>query len=409
MSADAIGIVLRHEVARVTAALLREFGAARLASIEDALAQAMLEATVAWRSRGVPSHARAWLHRAARHRMIDELRRSARVGELPPQTEPAVQAEPEPPSLCDDVKDDELRALFLCAHPSVPIASQLVFALRTLSGFSTREVAVRLFTSPQNVQKRYERARDALRGVDVRAEPCGDALAARLDGVHRMIYVLFTEGYFASSGSVLRLELCREAIRLAEQLAAHPRASTPAAWALLALMRFHHARADARVDERGDPVPLEQQDRTRYRRDELALAIETFARAAEGGLASKYHLEAAIAAEHALAPTFDDIRWPLVVGLYQRLEAVDPSPLHALHGAIALSYAEDPRAGLARLDALRPPTWLAGSHLWLATRADFHARLGQEDQARNFYEQAMALAPPNERRALRARMCARLG
>jgi RNA polymerase sigma factor (sigma-70 family) len=403
---QAIGLVLRHEYGRLVAALLREFGAHRLSMVEDGLAQAMLEGVVAWRTRGVPPNARAWLHRAARSRIIDELRRQRRVEAMDEHGE-AVSDEDEPPlaGLSEDVHDDELRALFACAEPSIPVASQLVFALRTLCGFSTSEIACRLVTSEENVQKRWERARDRLQQVDLRLEITAAEWPARSDAVLRMIYVLFTEGYFASSGDqALRLDLCTEALRLGHLVAEHPRYTSSQALALVALMRLHHARRDARVDRSGLPVLLEEQDRRRYHRAELAMGLEALSAAARGGLDSKYHLEAAIAAEHAFAPTFEETRWSVIVSLYDRLAKVDPSPLHELHAAIALSYAEAPQVAIARLDQQRPPTWLFESYLWLATYADLHRRMGNHERACALYEQAIALATPLERATLERRL-----
>jgi len=400
---EPIGLVLRHEYGRLVAALMREFGAHRLAIVEDAISQAMLEGTTAWRTRGVPPNARAWLHRAARHRVLDELRRRRRDEDLERAPEPSSEADSDVP-LADDVHDDELRALFAVADPSIPLPSQLAFALRALCGFSTREIATRLFTSEENVQKRYERARERLREVDVRRAFDVDEWSVRTEAVLRMIYVLFTEGYFASGGDrALRLELCAEALRLAGLVVDHPRAQSSSALALLALMLLHHARRDARLDADGEPVAIEDQDRRLYHRRELALALELLHAATRDGLSSKYHLEAAIAAEHAFAPTFDETRWSTIVTLYDRLGRLEPSPLHELHAAIALSYAEGPRAGLARLATSSPPTWLRESHLWLATHADLQRRLGAIEEARALYDRAIALAPTHEQRMLRKR------
>lgn len=410
---DALDLVLRHEYGRVVAALLREFGGARLPLIEDGISQAMLEALTAW-SREAPPSPRAWLHRAARHRIVDELRRARRFDAGASDDAHDAHAEPPDPSLADDLHDDELRALYACADPSIPLPSQIAFALRTLAGFSTREIAARLVTSEENVQKRYERAREALRQIDLGAELTGEALRARTEAVLRMLYVLFTEGYFASSGDVvLKLELCQEAIRLVALVAEHGRLGSPEALALLALMHLHHARRDARVDASGRPVLLEAQDRARYRRDEMGLGLQLLQRASATGtgetvLSTTYHLEAAIAAEHAFAPCFEETRWEVIVRLYDRLAEVSPSPLHALHAAVAASYAVGPDAGLARLAEMRPPTWLAGSHLWLATHADLEARAGRFDEARAHYDQAIALAPPIEREVLSLRRAARL-
>jgi RNA polymerase sigma factor (sigma-70 family) len=401
---SAVGFVLRHEYGRLMASLLREFGAHRVATIEDGLSQAFVEATTGWRSRGVPANARGWVHRAARHRIIDELRRQKRSEGADALDEVPAESADEP-ALSDDIRDDELRALFATAAPSIPLPSQLVFALRTLCGFSTKEIATRLVISEENVQKRWERAREGLRTVDLRQEPEGAERAGRVDAVLRMIYVLFTEGYFASTGeSVLRLSLCEEALRLARIVAEHPRYTSPDSWALLALMHLHHARRDARTDAQGHPVLLEDQDRSLYRRDELALGLEAMDRAGAANSESKYTIEATIAGEHAFAPSFADTRWPIIAALYTKLTRIDPSPLHELHRAIAVSYAESPRVALELLDAMRPPTWLEASHLWLATYGDFHRRLGDEPRARVFYERAIARAPALERSVLERRL-----
>jgi RNA polymerase sigma factor (sigma-70 family) len=401
---ETIEIVLRHEYGRLVAVLMREFGAHRVAMVEDGLSQALLEAMIGWRSRGVPPNARAWLHRAARHRIIDDIRRSERREALDDVDEP-ISEEVLEARLADDVHDDELRALLACSQPTIPIPSQIVFALRTLCGFSTREIATRLVTSEENVQKRAERAREAMRTVDLEREPDPSEWPGRIESVLRMIYVLFTEGYFASSGEeVLRLELCEEAIRLASLVAEHPRYTSPSAWALVALMHLHHARRDARTDEAGVPVLLEDQNRALYRREELAVAFAAMQRASRDASVSKYHLEAAIAGEHAFAPSFAETRWPVIAELYERLSKIDPSPLHDLHACVAISYAVGTEAALARLDAARPPTWLSGSYLWLATYGDVHRRSPRPERALPFYEKALALAPPPQRRVLERRI-----
>ena len=219
-----IAFVLRNEYGRLVAALLREFGAHRIALVEDGLGQAMLEATLGWRARGVPPNARAWIHRAARLRIVDELRKARRIESLDEADDLEDASAPSVGGLADDLRDDELRALFACTQPSIPVPSQVVFALRTLCGFSTREIATRLVTSEENVQKRWERAREGMRLVDLARELSVEERGTRTDSVLRMIYVLFTEGYFTSTGeTLLRLELCQEAIRLAVLVVEHPR------------------------------------------------------------------------------------------------------------------------------------------------------------------------------------------
>lgn len=405
---------LRHAHGRVVARLLRAFGHDRLPVIEDAVGQALLEGTLAWRDQGPPDHLVAWLTRAARHRVIDELRRQQRRPQVSLQdADPgAVEvADDDAPldgvTLAGEVDDDVLRALFACAAPSIPLPSQLVFALRTLCGFSTREIAARLWTSEQNVQKRFERARTQLQGEDLQIELVSSSWAPRAEAVLRMVYVLFTEGYFASSGEqVLRLELCEEALRLATSIARHPQTTSSTALALLALLTLHHARRDARVDDDGLPVLIEDQDRRRFDARALAAGLALLDEAAADGLPSRYHLEACIAAEHALAPSFDATRWEVIDALYARLDVVDPSPLHRLHGAIAHAYAHGPEAGLARLAAVKPPGWLEGSSLWLASAAEMHRRAGNTTRAIELYDAAISLAPAVEARVLQRRRAA---
>jgi predicted RNA polymerase sigma factor len=262
-----------------------------------------------------------------------------------------------------EVADDLLRMLFICCDDAIPRASCLVLALKTLCGFSTQEIALRLFTSEANVYKRLARARERLREVpaDVETPPL-DTLRSRLPSVHAVLYLLFNEGYLsAHAEQAIRRELCDEAVRLATLLAEHPVGAVPETFALLALMHLHAARLEARRDELGGLLLLEEQDRSRWDRERIHLGAAWLERSAGGDVFSRYHAEAGIAAEHCFARSFRETRWKEIVDLYAMLERIDPSPMHTMNRAVAVAEWQGPEAGLAVLQALAPPAWLAGS------------------------------------------------
>jgi RNA polymerase sigma factor (sigma-70 family) len=399
----------RHEYGRLVAVLVRRVGVAHLELVEDAVQAALLAAVESWPATEVPENPTAWLYRVARNCCVGELRQRTRRDELM-AAQPANTLQPwdEPTAaLAGDVQDSLLRMLFVCCDAGIPVESQLVLALKTLCGFDVAEIAQRLFTTEANVYKRLTRARSRLRetpflGDEVTAEQ----LATRLPAVHAILYTLFTEGYLSSHAEeAIRRELCDEARRLTELLAAHPIGATPETFALLALMHLHSARMTARQDGSGGLLLLEEQDRSLFDQRHLAEGLSWLARSAEGQAFSRYHAEAGIAAEHCLAPSVAQTRWERIVGCYELLDGLAPSPIHTLNRALAVAEHRDAGAGLAVLEGLEPPSWLAGSYLWAAVHADLHLRCGNTDVASRYRQTAIDLAPsPTIAAALRRRL-----
>jgi RNA polymerase sigma factor (sigma-70 family) len=391
------------------ATLARVAGLHHLALAEDAVQAAFTAALETWTSRGLPEDPGAWLYRVAHNRLVGDLRRrSGRQRILEATVEGTDQGDAPPSHFPTEVRDDMLRMLFVCCHDAIPLESRLVLALKTLCGFDTTEIALRLFTTEANVHKRLARARDRLRAVapDVETPPLAD-LRSRLPGVHAVLYLLFNEGYLAAQGEeAIRRELCEEAIRLATLLGEHPVGAVPESFALLALMHLHAARLDARVDGAGGLLLLEEQDRSRWDRERIQLGLQWLARGASGDLFSRYHAEAGIAAEHCLAPSFRQTRWQEITELYAMLERIAPSPLHTLNRAVATAEWRGPEAGLALLQGLEPPGWLVGSYLWEAVAADLHRRAGKLEQSRSHRERALDLAPTQAIRDLLGRRLA---
>jgi RNA polymerase sigma factor (sigma-70 family) len=396
----------RHEFGRLVAVLSRRFGLSRVELCEDAAQTALLRAVQSWSARGVPSDKGAWLYRVAHNHVLDVLRRERRgvVASSVEQERLADVGEAEPAKVYLDreVKDDELRLLFVCADPAIARESQLVLALKILCGFSTEEIARRLFQSPDAVHKRLQRARATLReGSEAVTAPPVAELAERLPAVLQMLYLLFTEGYSSSDPEqLIRRELCEEAVRLALLLAAHPAFGAPEVDALLALFYLHAARFDARVDGAGGLLSLEEQERSGWDRELIEIGLGYLYRAARGGHFSRFHAEAAIAAEHCLASSYAQTRWGEVARLYEALEQMAPSPLNTLNRAIALAEWHGPAAGLAVLEALKPPGWLLGYYLWDATLGELYRRSGDLERARRHLERALDAAPTHAEKAL---------
>jgi len=372
----------------VVSILSRRFGIHRIALCEDAAQTALLRATQSWSSE-LPDNPGAWVYRVAHNHVLDELRREKR--------DERHLAEVQTDYVEQEVQDGVLRLLFVCADPAIPPESQLVLALKTLCGFSTEEIALRLFQSRDAVHKRLQRARARLRDhAEVRSPD-----PARVHGVLHMIYLLFNEGYSsAQPDRIIRRELCDEALRLALVLRGDPSCALPQTDALIALMCFHAARFEARVDGWGGLLLLEDQDRSLWDGELIRRGLDHLARSARGDTVSRYHVEAGLAAEHCLAPSYEETSWGEIVGLYEVLDDIAPSPLNVLNRAIALAEWKGPEAGLTALEALAAPSWLADYYLWDATLGELHRRRGDRERARSHTERALAAAPTNQEKAL---------
>lgn len=401
----------RHEYGRLVAVLTRTVGLRHLDVVEDAVQGALLTALTSWTATGVPNDPGAWLYRVAYNSLIDDLRRkTGRLRILAQAVDRVAQQSHDLPAsrFSREVADDTLRMLFICCDEAIPRESQLVFALKTLCGFSVPEIALRLFTSDANVYKRFVRARDRLREVAPEIEtPPLETLKSRLPGVQAVLYLLFNEGYLSShADEAIRHELCDEAVRLTALLAEHPIGAVPETFALLALMHLHAARLGARRDATGGLLLLEEQDRSLWDRERMRIGVEWLERSATGGVFSRFHAEAGIAAEHCFASSFEQTRWKEIADLYAMLEHIDPSPLHTMNRAVAIAEWQGPDAGLAVLEAVAPPAWLAGSYLWDAVLGDLHRRAGNVESAQRHRDRALASAPTEAVRDLLRRRLA---
>jgi RNA polymerase sigma factor (sigma-70 family) len=391
----------RREYGRLVAILVCRVGVRHLAAVEDAVQAALEAAVTTWPRDGEPAEPGAWLYAVAHRRVLQELRQARARARLLDAAPAGSDDGAAPVFYADEIDDDLLRMLFVCCDEAIPFESRLVLALKTLCGFSTPEIALRLFTSRANVQKRLERGRDRLRSLGVVAPELGEQ-RTRLPAVHAVLYLLFNEGYLsAREEQAIRRELCDEAIRLTTVLAEHPAGAVAETFALLALMWFHAARLDAR-NGAGGLVLLADQERARWDHDAIARGATWLARSASGDHFSRFHAEAGIAAAHCLAPSFAATPWGEIVELYMLLEQLAPSPLHALNRAVAVAEWRGPDAGLAALAGVTPPPGLAGSYLWYAVQADLHRRAGHPTLAQRFRALALHAAPTGAIRRLLA-------
>jgi RNA polymerase sigma factor (sigma-70 family) len=397
----------RHEYGRLVAQLAARVGVRHVELVEDAVQSALAAALTAWVANGLPRDPSAWLYRVACNQLIGALRKDAGRIRILAAMHDLDDGEQRPTVTyyAGEVRDDLLRMLFVCCDDAIPRESRIVLALKTLCGFSTAEIALRLFTSEANVHKRLQRARDALRDstTDLISPPL-DELQARLPSVHEVLYLLFNEGYLSvHAESAIRRDLCDEAIRLATILAEHPVGGVPETFALLALMHLHGARLAGRIDGAGGLLLLEEQDRGLWDQQQIRIGVEMLARSASGDHFSRYHAEAGIAAEHCFAPSFHETRWEEIAALYAMLEQISPSPLHTLNRAVAVAEWQGVDAALTLLDGMTPPAWLERSYLWDAVLADLYRRVGRIDALERHRALALSAAPSDAVRELLVR------
>jgi RNA polymerase sigma-70 factor, ECF subfamily len=382
--------VFRMEWGRILSALIQALGDFDLA--EEVLQEAFSSAVVQW-VKGAPRNPRAWLYASAKHKAIDIIRRRANFTEK--QTELVIREECRTANVIEDdsaVPDERLRLIFTCCHPALPAEAQVALTLRTLCGLSTEEIARAFLLPTATIAQRLVRAKTKIRkaGIPYRV-PLAPDVSERLSVVMAVVYLVFNEGYSAALGDTLvRHELCAEAIRLARLLHALLPEPEPELDALLALMLLHDSRRSARVNAQGDLILLAEQDRTRWNRAQIDEGCALVKSLFQSGPIGPYAIEAAIAALHASAPRAEDTDWRQISALYGTLFALHRSPVVALNRAAALSMAEGPEAALPLVDALRLS--LEDYHLWHATRADLLRRLGRITEAVSAYQRALELA-----------------
>lgn len=377
----------REESRRVLATLIRLLGDFDLA--EEALHEAFRAALEQWPSQGVPANPRAWLVSAGRFKAIDQLRRQARFQALDDGPEPLAEGEAWDG---EHLQDDRLRLVFTCCHPALAADAQVALTLREVCDLSTEEIARAFLATPSTIAQRIVRAKSKIRAAHIPYEvPGRGELAERLEAVLRVIYLVFNEGYFASSGAELtRQHLCAEAIRLGRLLL--ELLPEPEVRGLLALMLLGESRRAARTADDGLPVLLEEQDRALWDRALIAEGEALVQAAFAAGEIGPYCLQAAIAAVHAEAPSMAATDWPQIVGLYDVLLRASPSPVIELNRAVALAMRDGPAAGLQLIEALLARGELADYHLAHAARADLCRRLGCWAEARAAYQRALQLS-----------------
>ena len=386
--------LFRHQAGRITARLVRLLGPANFALAEESVQEALVRALQAWPYEGTPDNPAGWLFRVAHNVAIDAVRRDrtfaakteAVVADL---TRSASQAGAH--TIADDVQDDELRMIFMCCHPALARDASVALSLKTVGGFSTREVARAFLADERAIAQRLVRAKRQIRDEGLTLDmPHKSELGTRLDAVLEVIYFMFNEGYWTQAGEALiRQDLCFEALRLGRLVAASA-VATPRVHALVALMALQAARLSARIDDVGELVLLGDQDRSRWDDHLIALGFHHFDQSMVGDDVSEYHIQAAIAATHTRGTDAASVDWPVILEMYDQLLLKNPSPVVALNRAVAIAKVHGPDAALAALAPLERDRHLRNYHLLLAVRGQLLLEVGRTEHAADAFRAALA-------------------
>ena len=392
--------LFRLEAGKLVSVLTGLFGIDHLQLAEDVVQEALIRAFRTWPYYGIPKNPAAWITQTAKNLAYDLLRREKLFREK--QTEIIVSVEQwsadsaaeDSPLFDTEIKDDRLRLIFACCHPLIQQEAQTALALKTLCGFSAAEIAKAFLTTEAAIAKRLTRTRQKIRELQIPFEiPSGEEFAGRLNGVLQTLYLLFNEGYKASSGeNLVREDLCYEAIRLATLLAEHPAANQPRTHALVALMLLDAARLPARVDAEGNILRLKEQDRSKWSRPMIERGIVHLGEAATGDELSEYHIQAGIAACHCMAADYPSTDWSRILALYDQWTLINPSPVVALNRAVALAKLNGPRAGIEAIEAIQMREELESYYLLYAVLGEFEAQLHHVEAAAAHFKKASQLA-----------------
>lgn len=391
--------LFRHESGRLVSILTGILGINRLQLAEDVVQEALLRALKTWPYYGVPENPSAWLLQTARNLAFDTLRRDKRFVEKQPDIDATLHHRSTSPDsnheplLPEEIRDHQLRLIFACCHPDIPAADQTALALKTLCGLSPAEIANAFLTTDAAIQKRLTRARQRIRDQQIPFEiPAGTALEERLNSVLQVLYLLFNEGYKASTGDALvRTDLCSEAVRLATLLAEHPLTGSSSTHALLALMLLHCSRLSTRADICGNVLRLQDQDRSLWNQKLIQKGLDHLAKSASGSTVSDYHLQAAIAACHATAESYEKTDWRRILYLYDHWLQFSYSPVVALNRAVALGHVEGPAAAIEAVQKISSQHQMETYYLTHAVLGEFEAQQQNHQAAAKHLERAIAL------------------
>ncbi|HTY57919.1 MAG TPA: sigma-70 family RNA polymerase sigma factor [Bacteroidota bacterium] len=404
--------LFRHESGRMVSALTRIFGIHNLALAEDVVQEAFLKACQEWRLNPIPPNPSAWLLVTARNRAIDAIRRHRHQVAFSEDITHLLNSEYTAAGtvdgmfLDDEIADSQLRMIFTCCHPALPAEMRIPLTLRTLSGFGIQEIAAALLTNGETITKRLYRARQCIREQEIRFEiPAGGDLEKRLETVYTVLYLLFNEGYNSGrAGELIRKDLCAEAMRLCLLLSQHRVGDRPRTYALLSLMCFHASRFDSRMTRDNEIVLLQDQDRSTWDGELIRRGEYYLGRAAEGEEVSEYHIEAAISAQYALAPSFHETDWILIAGLYDALLTLKANPLVKLNRAVVLGRIHGPQVAIEEIHRIDGWERLASRHyLYNAVLGQLYIEADDHIRARECITRAGALTTSEAEKRLLAR------
>ena len=389
----------RHESGKLVSVLTGIFGIERLQLAEDVVQESLVRALQTWPYYGIPNNPAAWLTQTAKHLALDLIRREKVFRDKQPEIIAFIDQwssdpiEAEKPVFDTEIKDGRLRLMFACCHPLIPAEAQTALALKTLCGFSTTEIAMAFLTTEAAIAKRLTRARQRIRELHIPFEiPSGSELSSRLDGVLQTLYLLFNEGYKASSGeNLVREDLCFEAIRLATLLAGHPLTNQPRIHALIALMLLDAARLPARLDSEGNILRLREQNRSLWNRKMIEQGMLQLGLAAAGTELTEYHIQAGIAACHGTAADYRSTDWKRILTLYDHWVAINNSPVIGLNRAVAIANVHGPKKGLEALESIQKQGELDSYYLLWAVLGEFEFRLDHFEVSAGHFRKALNL------------------
>jgi RNA polymerase sigma factor (sigma-70 family) len=387
--------LFRHEAGKMVAILTGIFGLDHLTLAEDVVQEALARALQTWPFYGVPENPSAWIMRTSRNLALDVVRREKVFRDKEPEIIRLTEsAAPNAEFSEQEIADDRLRMMFVCCHPAIPSEAQVALALKTLGGFSPKEISRAFLTTEAAIAKRLTRAKQKIREAQIPFEiPSGKELSDRLGGVLQSLYLLFNEGYKASSGNKLvREDICAEAIRLASLLAEHSAGNRTQTHALLALMLLNAARIPARLDDDGNLLRLQEQDRMRWDQPMIARGMLHFAKSATGSEITEYHLQAGIAACHCTAKDYPSTDWRQIMALYDLLMEFDPSPVVALNRAVAVAEVHGPQAGIEAIQSIENLRPLESYYLFHAVLGELELRRNNAQVAAAYFQKSLQLA-----------------